>query len=203
MTELIHVCTSWPTLAVTTLLGLVVLYWLCVILGALDFDLFDFDVDLDGHPDSFLDWGMVGLKWFNLGEVPLMVWLSAFALPAWLASVSLNRDLVDPTTPQIVAAILRDVGIGLFAAKVLTWPIKGKLKTREPNPAAELIGRFCEITTSEATAEFGQARYDTDGAPLLLNVRSVGAPVPKGLKAQIVDYSAEQHVYYVQPVQQT
>ena len=45
MTELIHVCTSWPTLVVTTLLGLVVLYWLCVILGALDFDLFDFDVD--------------------------------------------------------------------------------------------------------------------------------------------------------------
>ena len=77
MTELIHVCTSWPTLVVTTLLGLVVLYWLCVILGALDFDLFDFDVDLDGQPDSFLDWGMVGLKWFNLGEVPLMVWLTS------------------------------------------------------------------------------------------------------------------------------
>jgi hypothetical protein len=58
------------------------------------------------------------------------------------------------------------------------------------------------ITTSEATAEFGQARYDTDGAPLLINVRSTGAPVARGVQAQIVDYSPEQHLYYVQHVEQ-
>jgi hypothetical protein len=202
MSEFLHVSLSWPTLPATALLGVVVLYWLCVILGALDFDMFDFDIDLDGQPDSFLDWGLIGLKWFNLGEVPMMVWLSAFALPAWLAAMSLNQGLVDPSTQQIVTAVLRDIGIGLFAAKVLTWPIKGKLRAKEPNPAAEMIGRLCVITTSEATAEFGQARYDTDGAPLLINVRSTGAPVSRGVQAQIVDYSPEQHLYYVQHIEQ-
>jgi hypothetical protein len=201
MPEFLRVWLTLPTAPATLLLALVVAYWMFVIIGALDLDLFHFDlhldVDVDGH-ESFADWGMVGLKWFNLGDVPLMVWVTAFGLPMWLASVILDRNLSEPTTQQIVTAVLRNAGIGLVAAKILTAPLKGKLKHVEPNPAADLVGRTCVIMTGEATPTFGQAQIDTtDGAPLTLTVRTTGGSLAKGMRAEIVDYAPELHVYYV------
>ncbi len=200
MDGLIQQYFSWPTLPFSVLLVTVCAYWLFVIVGAMDVDLFDFDldVDVDGH-ESFLDWGLVGLKWFNLGTVPLMVWLSAFALPAWLISTILDKNLTDPTTQETVFAVLRTAGISLISAKLLTQPLRGKLKHIEPNRVEDMIGQTCVITTSEATPEFGQARYEADGAPLMLNVRTAEGAITKGQIAQIVDYSDEQHIYYVRP----
>lgn len=202
MDDLIQLYFSWPTLPFSVLLLVVCAYWLFMIVGAFDLDLFDFDLDidagLDGH-ESFLDWGLVGLKWFNLGDVPLMVWLSAFALPAWILSTILDRNLSAPTTQEIVFAVLRNAGIAVIAAKALTQPLKGKLKHEEPNSVEELLGKTCIITTSEATPEFGQARYETDGAPLMLNVRTVEGAITRGQVARIVDYSDELHIYYVRP----
>lgn len=191
---------SWPTLPFSVLLTAVVGYWLMVIVGAFDLDFLDFDLDvepgLDGH-ESVFDWGLVGLRWFNLGDVPVMVWMSAFALPAWLASTAFDKRLADPTTQEIVVAVLRDIGIGLVAAKVITTPLKGKLKLVEPNLVEDMIGRSCVITSLQATPDFGQAQCQAEGAPLMLNVRAVEGAIPKGERAEIVDYSAEQRVYFV------
>jgi hypothetical protein len=60
-----------------------------------------------------------------------------------------------------------------------------------------MIGRSCVITSLEATPEFGQAQCQAEGAPLMLNVRAVEGVIPKGSQAEIVDYSAEQRVYFV------
>lgn len=202
MDDLIQLYFSWPTLPFSVLLLAVCGYWLLVIAGAMDVELFDFDLDfdpgLDGH-ESFLDWGLVGLKWFNLGDVPLMVWMSAFALPAWIISTIWDRNLADPATREIVVSVMRSAFVAVFAAKLLTQPLKGKLKHVEPNRIEELLGKTCVITTSEATPAFGQARYETEGAPLLLNVRTVEGAIGKGQIARIVDYSDELHIYYVRP----
>ena len=200
MIDILHQWFSWPTLPFSILLSAVVAYWLLVILGAFDLDFLDFDMDLDpgldGH-ESVFDWGLVGLRWFNLGDVPVMVWVSAFVLPAWLASTTFDKGLTDPTTKQIAIAVLRDVGIGLVAAKIITTPLKGKLKLVEPNMVEDMIGRSCVITSLEATPDFGQAQCQAEGAPLMLNVRAVEGAIPKGERAEIVDYSAEQRVYFV------
>lgn len=200
MMDMLQQWFSWPTLPFSVLLSVVVAYWLLVIAGAFDLDFLDFDMDLDpgldGH-ESVLDWGLVGLRWFNLGDVPVMVWASAFALPAWVASTAFDKGLADPTTKEIAIAVLRDIGIGLLAAKVITTPLKGKLKLVEPNVIEDMIGRSCVITSLEATPEFGQAQCQAEGAPLMLNVRAVEGVISKGERVEIVDYSAEQHVYFV------
>lgn len=200
MMESLQTWFSWPTLPFSILLSGVFVYWLIVILGALDVDLFDFDIDLDpgldGH-ESMLDWGLVGLRWLNLGDVPLMVWMSVFGLASWFSSTMLDKGLTDPSVQDCVISILRSGGIGLVAAKLLTQPLKGKLKLVEPNPVESMIGRTCVITSSQATPEFGQARCESDGAPLMLNVRSMDEPIAKGETAEIVDYSQDQHLYYV------
>lgn len=203
MNEFLHFCFSWPTVVPSVLMCVLLVYWFLMILGAFDLEFLDLDLDVDapdGGDVTFADWGMLGLKWFNLGDVPLMIWLSAFAFPAWISAMTLNRELVDPTQLDIARALGRDFLIGMFAAKVLTHPLKGKLRHVEPNPAEEMIGRMVTITSSEATMQFGQAQYHTgQGAPLNLNVRTLEGVVAKGQAARIVDYAPDSHLYFVEP----
>ncbi|MGE0374239.1 MAG: hypothetical protein AB7Q45_02400, partial [Planctomycetaceae bacterium] len=198
MAEFLQRCLTLPTVIPTVLLGFVCIYWVLMILSGLDLDVFDLDLDMDPGTevhDSFLDWGIVGLKRFNLGHVPLMVWMSVFALTAWLMSVIFDKGLADPAWSDVVTASLRDFGVALFAAKLFTQPLKDKFKIKEPHTAEDMLGGMCVITTSEATPEFGQAKYSTDdGAPLLLTVHTTQGVIPQGAEARIVDYSPEQQV---------
>ena len=64
-----------------------------------------------------------------------------------------------------------------------------------------LVDEVCEIQTGEANVEFGRAKYKTDGAPLLLNVRTRGETLVKGERAKIVDYDPEKRIYIVESVE--
>ncbi|MBX3439703.1 MAG: hypothetical protein KF861_19595, partial [Planctomycetaceae bacterium] len=104
MVEFLQHCLTLPTVIPTVLLGFVCLYWVSMILGGLDLDILDLDIHLEpgteGH-ESFLDWGLVGLKWFNLGHVPFMIWMSVFSLTAWLMSVFFDRTLGNPAWDEV------------------------------------------------------------------------------------------------------
>lgn len=56
MTEFLTAILAFPTVIFTILLGVVVLYWLFVLLGALDINLLG-DADLDGHGHTDIDVG--------------------------------------------------------------------------------------------------------------------------------------------------
>lgn len=207
MTEFFTTIFQWPMLPASVLLALVTFYWILVIVGAGTHDMLDFgfdhdhelDLDIDSH-HSILHWGLASLKWFNLGDVPFMIWLSALALPAWLISVTFDKNSTDLTTWEIVAANLRNFGIGLFCAKFLTQPLKGKLKFVEPHPARGLIGKQVQIT-NEATPTTGHALLQTgEGAPLQINVRTIQGALPKGSTAEITDYNRETNHYQVTAV---
>ena len=75
-------CFTMPVLPSTILVALLVGYGVLVILGALDFDLLDFDVDIDAEADvnAFSSAGFVALKFLNIGEVPVMIWLSILSI---------------------------------------------------------------------------------------------------------------------------
>ena len=200
--ELVQVSLSFPALPFTVLLGLVVIYWIVVILSGLGGDLLDIDLDFD--PDthaSLADWGMLGIRWFNLGDVPLMVWVSVLAMSSWLISVTFDRHLTDASTLTIIMVSIRNLGLGMLAAKVMTQPLKGKLKHSEPNPAEKMIGRQGIVTTSEVTTAFGQVECAiVDGAPLKLNVRTLEGAVAKGTTVEIVDYAPAERIYFVKAI---
>lgn len=204
MPELLQPYFAWPTLPFSVLLCLVLAYWLLMIVSGIDLDFLDFDFDVDTDIDSdgsIFDWGMVGLKWFNLGHVPLMLWVSIFALVAWLMSITFDQPGAPQTTQEFWTSTLRNIGVALFAAKAVTQPLKDKFKVIEPNTVADMLGRECVITTTEADESYGQAQCKADGAPLVLNVRTLEGSIPKGDVVHIVDYSPDEKVYIVQPVQ--
>lgn len=195
--QFLDACLTWPMLPASILLGLVCLYWACVLLGAADFELFDFDLDTDLHAEGSLsELGFMPLRFLNLGRVPVMLWVSIFALGFW----SLFWLINDEQTSSMAVVIFRNAGIALFATKVLTQPLRGKFEHAEPNPATGLIGQTCVITTSEANQSFGEASCATQGAPLTLTVRVADGALAKGERAEILDFSPEENIYLVRKV---
>jgi len=210
--ELLEPSLLWPTLPATVLLIVCCVYWLLVIVGAvtvdmlhIDFHDFHLDTDVDG---SLLDLGFVPLRFLNLGRVPLMLWISVFALSAWGVSrlIISYGGLAEPHPHFVFSidapAIIRDSAIALAVTKVLTQPLRGIFDVIEPISAKELVGKTCVITTGEATPQNGEAQFATDGAPLSLNVRAVEGTLKKGELAEIFDYSPEENIYFVKRAKQ-
>ena len=198
MSEFIEGCFSWPSYPATVLLLLVCGYWVLVMIGAVDMEILDFDLDVDADA-SILQFGFIPLKFLNLGSVPTMLWVSVFALVGWVLSRLLDSPAPHPSFQWAgdTQAILRDFGVAAIATKFVTAPLRGRFDPAEPNRARELIGHTCVITTSEVTDSFGEAEYATDGAPLKLNVRTSDGPLTKGDSAVIVDFTAENNLYFV------
>ncbi len=205
--DFVQVCFSGACLPASIVLLLAMLYWLLAIVAGLDLDLFDFDLDLDHEADlpESLSAGFVVLRFLNIGRVPLVVWFSVFAVVYWLVTLLFDRLLDNPDLRESLfyAAqyAVRNLVLGVLLAKVLTQPLRDKFEPVEPNRAEDLIGRQCQITTSEVTRSFGQAQVPTDAAPLLLNVRVKEDPLAKGDRAVIVDFDPEKNVYFVEKMQ--
>jgi hypothetical protein len=193
-----------PTLPGTVLLGVCLAYWLLLIAGAVHLDLLhiDVEVDADASPDvGHGSWGMVAFKFLNINEVPFMIWLTLFAIS--YVTVAASAIAVRPVADDFgaVAAVIACSGaVALLATKVLTQPLRGKFDTVEPNVAETLIGRTCVITTLEVSERFGQARVESNGAPLLLNVRGAAGSLTKNDVALISGYDRDRDVFHVEPV---
>lgn len=199
MTELFEASFAWPALPASILLILCFAYWLMVMLGAMDIELFDFDLDFEADADA-LSVGFVALKFLNIGNVPLMLWISIFSLSFWGSTMLIDGPMPAAAPAIVLPVIARNLGIALVLTKLGTQPLRGRFDPAEPNRLEDLIGQTCVITTSEATADFGQAEFHTEAAPLLLNVRTIDGDIAKGQLAEIVDMAAEKNIYLVKTV---
>lgn len=204
MDEFIRICFEWPTLPASVLLGICLLYWLSVILGVMDFDLFDFDLDFDISTEgpSFLDFGFIGLKFLNLGEVPVMLWLSVFSLSMWTLSINFDSKIEINSFWDYLPLAARNIGISLVVTKVLTQPLKGLFKYNPPNEVETLLGKTCQVTSSSVTDRFGQAEMEAEGAPLKLHIRSEDETIQKGDLVRLSDFDTKQQVFYVEKINQ-
>ncbi|QDV20147.1 hypothetical protein Pan153_48190 [Gimesia panareensis] len=204
MIELLHASLNWPTLPATVLVAICVLYWLSVIVGVLDFDLLDFDLDFDISADgpSILDFGFIGLRFLNLGEVPIMVWLSIFSLSMWLLSINFDSKAEIQSFMDYLPLFLRNLGISLVVTKLVTQPFKGYFQFTPPNQIETLLGKSCRVTSSTVNEKFGQAELETEGAPLKLHIRSEDETIQKGDLVRLADYNQETQAFYVVKINQ-
>lgn len=193
-------CFTMPVLPATLFLLLIVAYGLLVLLGALDFDLIDFDIDVDADADldAVTSAGFVALKFLNIGEVPMMIWLCVYSLVWWGVSQGLwlmmDRTSVDPNTTLL---LVRNVAAALIVTKFATNPLANVFAKPVKFRPEDLVGRECEITTFEATTDFGQAKCQTEAAPLILDVKMSEGVLPKGATAEIIDYDPDSKIHYL------
>jgi hypothetical protein len=89
MNELLNLIFNGANAIPTGLLLFIFLYWIIVIIGLVDTEFLDFDLDIDGEPEFEIEGGVSGdvswlnnvLSFFNLGRIPFMIWLSLKARP--------------------------------------------------------------------------------------------------------------------------
>ena len=196
-----------PVLPASLLLAMLVGWSLVAILGGVSVDGHHLDFDADGDvTDAFSSLGVVTLRWLHLGDMPLMIWLCIFSILWWTVSITLwttvdSRFFTEPGIGWSLLLIVRNLAIALPLTKLATRPFRGWYVTEDLS-SRSLIGQECEICSFEATPQYGQVRFKTDGAPLLLNVRTDGPNLAKGTKVWIAHFDEKSRTYIVSPTSQ-
>lgn len=209
MEQLFEVATQFPTVIYSTLLGIVVVYWIVGLLGLIDLD-FSGDADLDIDVDSDLDvstGGLTGLfLTFGLSGVPFTLVISIIILICWLISFYLQFYLLtwlpDGWLYYLVGAASDVIVffISLPLTAIVIRPLKGMFKSVETTSSNNLVGKDATIATGTVSETFGQARLFNNGAEILVDVRCDPEHTFKlGDKVLVIKYLQETHAYIVAP----
>lgn len=195
MGELFAVAFSWINLPYTIIMGVLFVYWLMVIIGALDVEVFDFDVEFEG---------VLGI--LNVGNVPFSIWLSVFGLQTWLYSIMLNiladsfgllNGLLFVRFLLIFAII---VPFSSITTKFITKPLD-KLFANTAKSKKDFISHECEITSSTVDETFGTAEITMDGSPQIIDVRCKKEEgLKKGEKVLICDFDEKDDTFLVERI---
>lgn len=224
MIELIQEAIALYNLPLTALLGMVLFYWLLVLIGMLDFDLdlFDFGGGEDGvpdmtveHPSSMGGAMLTAGRFLGFSQVPIAVWGSFFTLFLWAAALFLNYRFNGEAGARSLDTaawlLLPATGASLALTKLVTLPL-ARLFAAMAGAETEsqtVVGRDAVVVTSSLDATHGQVEVSQDGVPTLLNARlctgaDTGASAEmlhKGDRVRVLEASADGLFYFVEPAQ--
>lgn len=217
MQQFLTTILSYPTVVLTTLLGIAICYWLLVIVGALGIDALGgaeggegagegaAEGAAEGHELGH-DHDVVGV--LKLKGAPLTVVISVCIFFAWVLS------LIGASTIGAFLAPLGALGGGtilLVASVVLAYlmttvavrPLAPFFRVDHGKSRRALVGKTCVIvTTGEVNEKFGQARLDDAGTEYTLRVRAdAGSGLQKGDEAIVIDYDDDRDAYIVEPAE--
>jgi hypothetical protein len=202
MYEIFAESIRYVNLPFTAMLGVVVIYWLFVMLGALDLDLgMSAETDGDAHHEAGTHgWFGNMLHFINVGEVPVMIIASVLTLCLWIGSMVANYYWTGGSLLLALGFLVPNLIISLLVTRYVTLPLRPLFRylTKEHGEQRIVLGQTCKITTSQANETFGQAEIPTSGAPLLINVRTMdGSALPKGATAVVVREDEAKGIYFV------
>ena len=208
MWEVLEASLAAVNLPYTVFLGLMLLYWLTVILGMLDLDLLHLDVEAQTEIEADVDTavpglggiGLAALKFFHIGTVPPMILLSFLALSLWTLALLEYHYLQQQSLLTALLLALPNGLISLAITKVVTLPLRALFTAlhQERDTPDEVIGKLCVVKTTRVDTTSGQAEVPVNGAPLLLNVRTLEPEViAKGEEALVVQFNEQDKTYVI------
>lgn len=201
--EFLDACFHVVNLPATLLLILVVLYWLTVIIGAMDLSTLDVelpDMDMEGGEASGIGNVDAFLEYFNIRYVPVSIMVTLFAISFWVISMIANHYLNPGMWGLFGLAIFAvNIPISAHVAKFAGAPMVPLFKGMRSQSSAkrELIGSRVIITSSKADASYGQAEIQGEGPPITLSVRTDGEEIPRGAEAVILSHEPEKNIHLI------
>lgn len=207
MKEIWNLAISPQVLPLTILLVPVALYWLLNVLGAVDLDFLDVDLDHhgghDGHHDSSHDsWFHGALRFVNATDVPVMIVLSVLVILLWavamIGNLWLNAQQSGMTGGIIAVA-------ALFVAVILTRFVVAPLKPffrlirADDEKHPPVVGRTGTVRTAWVDERTGQVEIQMQGAPLLINARVATGTfsLPRNTEVIVIANDPETGIYTV------
>lgn len=205
MNELFEASLRFPVVVFTIGLGIVLVYWLFVLIGALDVDLFGHhdigDVgghDIDGghHVDADGVFAKLGL-----GVVPITITVSLIMLVGWTGSLLVMNHFGDIAWMKY-ALLPAMLVASMLVTSVLVRPLAPVFRIREGKSNREYVGHVVTITTASVDEKFGHANVaDAGGTSLDIDVRcDQPGKLARGDKAIIIEFDDDRQAYLVEPV---
>ncbi|MBS1160225.1 MAG: ubiquinone biosynthesis hydroxylase, UbiH/UbiF/VisC/COQ6 [Proteobacteria bacterium] len=207
MTSFYDAAISFPTVIYTTLLGVVMVYWLLALVGIVDFESTNLDMDSDLHADAHVDEisdlasYLVAL---GLNGVPFSVVFTLLTVFAWTTTCLAAMWLL-PLVPTTLLRTVAGLGVlvgGLGLALPLTArmirPMRGLFVTHTAMSNAALVGQSCRVLTSSVDEKFGRAEVATRGAGVNIKVwAETPNSLSKGSTARILEHDAAGERYLI------
>ena len=191
---------SFPTIVFTIGLGVIIGFWMLVILGLFDLEFFEVAVDLDIDTDVSQIGGIAGLlTTLGLTGVPITVVISLLILNSWFICYFASKLI--PNFPDLISLLqtLLNIAIAIFSFLLsipitarMIRPLRGFFRKLNQDPLSKsLIGKTCRIRSSRADSDFGEAECILNGASLIVKVRTSGEqPLKTGDNAVIIEHKA-------------
>ncbi len=215
MSDLFHAAFHQVNLLPTILLLLVILYWIMVIVGALDLGFGDFDIEMevdvdadfdvdthievDGHVETNAEVssgpGLFNeiLSFFNLGKVPFMVFMTALCLPLWFISMNVNHYMGISVFWISFLILIPNFMVSLMISKIATTPFVGIFNRLNDDAMhkSELVGKIGRVTLRCDSKSIGQIEVRLEGESFILTAKTrEGIEIPKGAQAIIVEQAS-------------
>jgi hypothetical protein len=201
--------TSFPTAIYSTLLVVVIGYWLISFVSNFDFD--DFDVGIDADLDVDTETKDVGritglLSTLGLTGVPITIVITLLVLNAWficyfaslltpqiLEYISVFKLLID------LAIIVISFMISIVITAIMIKPLKPMFKKINQEPLRKsIIGSSCKVRSSRVDNSFGEADCQLEGASLIVKVRTKkDQTFTTGDKVVVVEHNPENNTFFV------
>lgn len=201
-------------LVLTILMILVVIYWITVILGVLDFDFLDFDldagdadldmsidvdvdIDIDADIDADVDGGGPGgkgllgfISWFNVGKIPFMIVMTVVVFSMWMGSILTNHYVGNTSLLISLLLYIPLFFLSLIVTKVVTTPLVPLFDKLNFNgeKQIDLEGKTGILMLGVNGKSIGQAKLFVQDKNFLIYVVSFnGTPIKQGKKIVVVE----------------
>lgn len=205
MSEFFQICFSFPTVAYTTMLGVVCLYWIVVIAsGGAGMDALDFQLgSVEGGADAA--GGALSHVFAAMGFdiVPFPITLSIIVISGWASSFFGTLYLSSWIGAGLLNAIIMlvvSLGVAFVAGTVLIQPLRPLFRTYDESGGDSMVGEVCTIRSSSVDGEHGRARFQDEVRDSILSVRCPeDNSLERGSKALIIGYDEDENTYHVEP----
>ncbi|MDR2039305.1 MAG: YqiJ family protein [Bacteroidales bacterium] len=224
MTEILHTLFNpLPNAVMTVLMGVIVVYWLFVMLGGAGFGDVDLGIgfgdvdvdadveipDVDATADSDSDVPLEKsegamsrfLNYLNIGKVPFMLVLSTFKFLTWMCTLITTQFIaMESWGAKSLLILVPMFAIGIVFTRYATKPMVRFFKKigYQGEEEIDFLGRSGKMLSTIKEQKIGCAEFIIDRNPMKLNVVShTGEEISYGDTVMVTDESDDRKIYYV------
>ncbi len=197
--ELIRFALTGANIIPTVLLGLILMYWIIVIIGFLDLEFLDFDLDVEGSEAAGVISGF--FVFLNVAELPFMLFFSILTLNFWILSMFLYYLPISPGGFLNGILLIPTFVLSMFVTKYETWPLKSIFKASEQQnkKVSPTVNDFCILRCDIDHGQMGQAEMKKDHGTIVINVVPDvdGESFSKGEEAFVRRKDMNKNIFYI------
>ncbi len=208
MTTFYQIISSFPTFIYSVLLIVCIVYWVVAVLGLVELDILDMDMDgdIDLHDSTAAQEGIAGvLMRLGLNGVPLTIVITFISAIGWVISYYAIY-LLSPFVPDIfvfmlpfkIATLFVSFFMAVFITAQVIKPLRSVFSRLNIDETKHIVGQTVVVRSGAVTQTKGEGTMEDGGAGLILNIRSnENEEFKKGDLVVVIEQISDQNLYRV------